>query len=75
MIKVKSCNISNAYVQAEVIEKVLTALGPEFDKDARKTAVIVKVIRSSFSKPLCQMHNLWVISPVRLTQIYGLNQK
>ena len=40
-LEVKSGNILNAYVQAPVTEKVWTTLGPEFDKDATKTAVIV----------------------------------
>ena len=33
-----------AYVQAPVTEKVCTSLGPEFGKDARKAAVIVRAL-------------------------------
>ena len=43
-LEVKSGNIMNAYVQAPVTEKVWTTLGPEFSKDAGKTAVIVKAL-------------------------------
>ena len=42
--QVKLGDILNAYVQAPVIEKVSTTLGPEFGKDAGKTAVIVKAL-------------------------------
>ena len=41
-LEVKSGNILNAYLLAPVTEKVWTNLGPEFGKDARKTAVIVR---------------------------------
>ena len=41
-LQVKLSNILNAYVQAPVIEKVFTTLGPEFVKDTGKTAVIVR---------------------------------
>ena len=43
-IWVKSGDILNAYVQAPVTEKVWTTLGPEFGKNARKTAVIVRAL-------------------------------
>ena len=43
-LEVKSGNIFNAYVQAPVTEKVWTTLGPEFGKDARKTAVNVRAL-------------------------------
>ena len=43
-LEVKSGNILNAYVQAPVTEKVWTTLGPEFGKDAGKTAVIVRAL-------------------------------
>ena len=43
-LEVKSGNILNAYEQAPVTEKVWTTLGPEFGKDARKSAVIVKAL-------------------------------
>ena len=39
---VKLSNILNAYVQAHITEKMRTISGPEFGKDARKTAVIVR---------------------------------
>ena len=42
--EVKSGDILNAYVQAPVTEKVWTTLGPEFGKDARKTALNVRVL-------------------------------
>ena len=34
----------NVYVQAPITEKVWTTFGPEFDKNARKTAVIVRAL-------------------------------
>ena len=40
-LKVKLGNILNANVQTLVTEKISTTLGPEFSKDAGKTAVIV----------------------------------
>ena len=43
-LEVKSGNILIAYVQAPVTEKVWTALGREFGKDAKKTAVIVRAL-------------------------------
>ena len=43
-LEVKSGDILNAYVQVPVTEKVWTTLGPEFSKDARKTAVIVRAL-------------------------------
>ena len=43
-LEVKSGNILNTYVQAPVTEKVWTTLGPEFGKDTRKTAVIVRAL-------------------------------
>ena len=43
-LEVKSGDILNAYVQAPVTEKMWTILGPEFGKDARKTAVIVRAL-------------------------------
>ena len=39
-LEIKLGNILNAYVQAPVTEKVWTTLGPEFGKDAGKTAVL-----------------------------------
>ena len=41
-LKVKLGDILNAYVQSPVTEKVWATLGPEFGKDARKNAVIVR---------------------------------
>ena len=41
-LEVKSGDILNAYVQAPVTENVWTMLGPEFCKDTRKAAVIVR---------------------------------
>ena len=43
-LEAKSGDISNAYIQAPVTEKMWTPLGPEFGKDARKTAVIVRAL-------------------------------
>ena len=43
-LEVKSGDILNAYVQVPVTEKVWTTLGPEFDKDAKKTAVIIRAL-------------------------------
>ena len=43
-LEVKSGNILNAYIQAPCTEKVWTTLGPEFAKDAKKTAVIVRAL-------------------------------
>ena len=34
----------NAYIRAPVTEKVWTNLGPEFGKDVRKTAVIIRAL-------------------------------
>ena len=39
-------NILNAYVQVHVTEKGQTTLGPDFGKDARKTAVIIRDLNS-----------------------------
>ena len=44
IFEVKVYDILNAYVQAHVAEKVWTALGPEYSKDARKTAVIARAL-------------------------------
>ena len=41
---VKSGDILNAKVQAPATEKIWTTLGPEFSKDARKTAVNVRAL-------------------------------
>ena len=43
-LEVKLSDILNVYIQAPVTEKVWTTLGPEFGKNARKTAVIVRAL-------------------------------
>ena len=43
-LEVEFGNILNAYVQAPAIEKVWTMLGPEFEKDARTSAVIARAL-------------------------------
>ena len=43
-LEVKLGVILNTYVQVPVTEKVWTTLGPEFDKDAGKTGVIVRAL-------------------------------
>ena len=41
-IESKSGEILNAYIKASVTEKVWPVLGPEFGKDTRKIALIVR---------------------------------
>ena len=43
-LEVKSGNISSTYVEAPVTEKVWTTMSPVFGNDARKIAVIVRVL-------------------------------
>ena len=43
-IEVKLGDFWNAYLQALVTEKVWTVVGPEFSKDAGKSAVIVRAL-------------------------------
>ena len=43
-LEVKLVDILNAYVQAPMTKKVLTTLGQELGKDARKIAVIVRAL-------------------------------
>ena len=43
-LEIKSGDILNEYVQAPITEKAWTTLGPEFGKNARKTAVIVRAL-------------------------------
>ena len=43
-LEVKSDDILNAYIQAHVTKKIWTTLGPEFSKDARETALIVRAL-------------------------------
>ena len=43
-LEVKSEDILNVYVQAPMTEKVWTTVGPEFSKDRRKTAVIIRAL-------------------------------
>ena len=80
-LEVKLGKILNAYVQAPVTEKVWTILGPEFGKDAGKTAVIVRTLYglksagAAFRSHLTRCMEPWAISLARLTLIYGLNQK
>ena len=46
----KSSNILNGHVRAHVTEKMWTALGPEFGKDASKTEVIIRALFSLMSE-------------------------
>ena len=56
-------------------------MGPDFGKDARKTAVIVRALYGlksagvALEATLLDVWNPCGMSLVRLTQIYGLNQK
>ena len=43
-LEVKLVDIFNTYLQAPVSEKVWATLSPEFCKDTRKTAVIVRAL-------------------------------
>ena len=43
-LEVKLGGILNAYMKAPVTEKVWTILGPEFGRDAGRSAVIVRAI-------------------------------
>ena len=43
-LEVELGDILNVYLQAPVTDKVWTTLGPEFGKDASKTAVIVRAL-------------------------------
>ena len=45
-LEVKLDDILNAYIQAPVTEKMWTTFSPEYSKDAKKTAVIVRVLYS-----------------------------
>ena len=45
-LEVKLGDISNAYVQTPVTEKVWTTLGSVFCKETRRTAVIVRALYS-----------------------------
>ena len=80
-LEVRLGDILNACVQAPIKEKVLTTLGPEFDKDTRKTAVIIRVFNglkstgASLVATLPDAWNSWVINLASLTQNCGLNQK
>ena len=79
-LEVKVSNILNAYVQAPVLEKVWTTLCLEFDRDARKTAVIIRALYglksawAALEVTLLSAWSHWSTSIVRLTWIYGLNQ-
>ena len=80
-LEVKPGDILNAYVQAPVREKLWTTLDPEFGKDARRIAVIVgalyglKSAGTAFRSHLAKCMESLQYKLVRLTQIYGLNQK
>ena len=69
----------NAYVLAHVTEKVLTTLGPEFGKDARKTAVIIRALYglrsagAAFRNHLAKCMESLGHESCQAT--YGLNQK
>ena len=62
------------------MEEVWTMLSPEFGKDARKTAVIVRALYGLNQQEQClganfqSAWNPWDISLVRMIQIYGLHQ-
>ncbi len=43
-LEVKAGDVLNAYVTAQVTEKVWTILGPKFGPDAGKNAIIVRVL-------------------------------
>jgi hypothetical protein len=43
-LEVKVGDMLNAYITAPITEKVWTALGPEFEQDAGKSAVIVRAL-------------------------------
>ena len=81
VLEVKLGNILNAYVQALVTEKVWTMPGPEFGKDSRRSAVIIRALHglklagAASPSHLPGAWNTCGINLVMLTQIYGLNQK
>ena len=72
-------DILNTSVQAPATEELLTNFGPEFGKDARKTAVIVKALfslKSAVAAFRATLPSAWSpldMSLARLTWIYGLN--
>ena len=43
-LEVKLGIILNAYVQTSLTEKVWTMLGPKFDRDARRSAMIIRAL-------------------------------
>ena len=43
-LEVKSAGILNAYIMANLTEKMWTTLFPEFGKDVSKTAMIVRAL-------------------------------
>ncbi len=43
-LEVKVGNVLNAYITAQVMEKVQTILGPKFGHDSGKSAVIVRAL-------------------------------
>ena len=80
-LEIKLDNILNVYVQAPVTKRVWTALGPEFGRDARTTAVIVRALYGLnqqeylLEATLIDEWNLLGKKVVMLIQIYGWNQK
>ena len=55
-LEVKSDDILNTYIQAPLRKNAWTTLGPEFKKNASKTAVIV---RTSYGLKSAQMHGIY----------------
>ena len=69
-------DILNANIQAPVTVNLWTTLGPEFGKDARETAVIVRVLYGLKSAGAAfKSHLAKYMSLVRLTNIHGQSQK
>ncbi len=64
-LEVKVGNVLNAYITAPVKEKVWTVLGPEFGRDAGRSAIIVRdlyglksagaAFRAHLASFMCQM--------------------
>ena len=70
-LEVKSSDVVNVYINAFVTEKVWKTLGPEFGKDAKKTAVIVRELYGlksageAFRSPIFRCIDLWLKSETR----------
>ena len=43
-LELKAGDVENSYITAPITEKVWTILGPEFDADAGKCAIIVRAL-------------------------------